>query len=758
MDNVVVNRDLSRHPLFDTMLVLHTELDTARNKIPAEEQIDLNVKPFEFEEQVSEFDLTLVGFEKTGTLGLKFQYSTKLFKKETVERWVRYFKNILSGIIDEPGAILSRLEIVPEEEKKRVLHEFNRTAADFPTGKTIPLLFEEQAARTPDLVALVEAAAGETQKMTYRELNEKSDGLAYGLRLKGAKPGTVVAVMGKGSVRLMVGLLGILKAGAAYLPLDPGYPAARLTYILRQADTPILLTREKPSEIRKKLSFEGDIAGFPGETPCEYRPTRGNIARAQDPAYVIYTSGTTGAPKGVLVRHRNAVNFITWITAAIPFSAGKTISAVTTISFDIFFVETLLPVTRGLTVVLGGENEQKDPRLPANLILTHGVDIVQVTPSRLRLLISTPGGRHCLGRVSELIVCGEAFPPNLLDDVKKVFTGRLYNGYGPTEATIFASVKDFSRSASPDPTIGTPIANTRIYILNPDTRVQPVGVPGELFIGGGGVAAGYLNNVELTAEKFIESPFIPGDRLYRTGDLARWLPNGEIEFLGRMDHQVKIRGFRIELEEIEEQLLAREEIEEAVVVSKNDRGGDNYLAAYIVPSSRGDTGFPGISALREYLAQRLPGYMLPAYFIPLETLPLTPNGKIDRKALPDPGRDRPELKETFAEAGTVLEKTIAAAWKDVLKLDNVGIDDNFFELGGNSLAVVALNSRLEETLGEDIPVVAMFRYRTVRSFIRYLKKEVDAGELTGDRSGALEKGEARKRKKMQMRRKGTQRI
>jgi len=725
IDKLNVDRDISRNPIFDIMFILHG--------METRDSID---KLYSYEKKVSRFDLTLQGFESGENLFFRFEYCTKLFKEETIERFVGYFKNIVSSLIDHPHQKLWEIEIMPDMEKNQVLYAFNETSAEYPENKTIHALFEEQVERTPHHAAVVGTGTQGIQ-LSYKKLNEKSNQLANQLREKGVRPGIIVGILMERDIGMMIGLLAILKSGGTYLPLDPEYPEARMKYILRASGAGILLTQSNFIGKCDRFAFAGEVIDIFDENL--YLQNKNNPVENVDkvpstePAYVIYTSGSTGNPKGVVVRHRSAVNFITGMTSRIDFSPGKTILALTTISFDIFFLETLLPITCGMKVVIADEDQQKDPQLLEKVIIGLHVNMVQFTPSRLQLLLNLDADLACLQVVDQLLVGGEAFPVYLFEQVKEKFQGNIYNVYGPTETAIWSTVKDLSSSSSEKLTIGMPIANTQVYIVDKYSRLQPVGIAGELLIGGDGVAAGYLNNVELTAEKFIlphTSVSSVAKRVYKTGDLARWLVNGEIESLGRMDHQVKIRGFRIELEEIEDRLLKHRHIKEAVVVSLEDESGDKYLAAYIVPGPAMKEKEFEVSELREYLLKELPDYMIPSYFVQLEKMPLTPNGKIDRKTLPGPGGNRPKINVTYAPPKTDKEKIIARLWQDVLKVDKVGVNDNFFDLGGNSMNLIQLNSKLNEAFGEDIAVVDMFRYSTINSFLQFLDRgEKDAAML-----------------------------
>jgi len=731
-------------------------------------------EPFQKKNQnLDRFELVVILSLHNGRLQLQIKYPGPPGSHEIIKGFGQNLITTLEYILDNPTQEIGLLSILSPAEKNRLLYDFNRTEAVYPKDKTLHQLFEEQAKKTPGYTALVgahqeiEGTRGLTPlpvpiSITYRELNEQSHRLALKLKEKGVKPGTIAAIMVNRTLHLMVGLLGILKAGAAYLPLDPEYPEARIKYILEKSNASVLVTQKNLFNRykNKDMAYTGEMIDILHERlyreiPGEKIDDQEQHFSSKAPAYVIYTSGSTGNPKGVMVPHRNAVNFITGMISVIDFLPGKSILALTTISFDIFFLETLLPLTRGLKVVIAGEDQQKDPALLEQLLLNNQVNMVQFTPSRLQLLLNLRGNLQGLAWVEELMVGGEAFPSSLLEKVKEHFPGKIYNMYGPTETTIWSMVKELTHTPPGEITIGTPIANTRLYIVDRNNHLQPLGVTGELLIAGAGVALGYLNNVEFTADKFClrrssgtlfegtrghaplllevlkgtgkdynsHPPITPSPHypIYRTGDLARWLPTGEIEFLGREDHQVKIRGFRIELEEIEEQLMGFEGIKEAVVTAKTGKDGESYLTAYFVPAAPGKE--IEVSQLREYLSQKLPQYMIPSYFISLEKIPLTPNGKINRPALPVPDQSRPQLSTTYTAPKTDEEKIIAQLWKDVLDVDKVGIYDNFFDLGGNSMKLVRLSNKLKETLEKDIPVITIFRYPTIESLLQYLGQE-----------------------------------
>jgi amino acid adenylation domain-containing protein len=796
VNKVAQSRDTSHNPVFDVMFRLVTP-----QELKSDDAVNNETDIHQYIPKTSMFDLDLAARDLGRQIHFDLYYCTKLFKPATIKRFINYFQEIIALVSVDPGRRIRDMEVITQREKNQLLHRFNNTDTQYPQDKTIHELFREQVERIPDYVALVgsEGTRGLAPlptpiSITYQELNEKSHQLAMKLKQRGVKPGAIAAIMVNRTICMMVGLLGILKAGAAYLPLDPEYPQKRINYILANSNAEVLVVED--TSCASWLSFAPKVLlnmseGHHLDFPTSQLPSF-PASLPSSPAYVIYTSGSTGNPKGVMVQHKNAVNFITGMASVIDFLPAKSILALTTISFDIFFLETLLPITCGMKVVIADEAQQKDPQLLEKIILHQKVNMLQLTPSRLQLLLSFKDDLQYLSSAGELIVGGEAFPVHLFEQVREKFTGKIYNVYGPTETTIWSTIKDLTRCSPGELTIGAPIANTRVYIVDRHSRLQPLGVAGELLIGGDGAATGYLNSPELTAEKFdhdlwvnafgarethelpqltrINQKFLwggsrcftgtvftksapPGRRrqkTYRTGDLARWLSSGEIEFLGRIDYQVKIRGFRVELEEIREQLVKYPDIKEAVVVTKVNKNNDKYLAAYIVPMNPDKEKEPDIESLTRYLARQLPHYMIPSHFIPLEKIPLTPNGKIQRSALPEPGESRLKTGMTYVEPATAEEKIIADIWKEVLGVETIGVNDNFFNLGGNSLDVVRVNQRLQEAFSRNIPVVEQFRYLTVAALTRYLVQEED-GVPKKDRSKVLIRGEQDKRKRLQMR-------
>jgi amino acid adenylation domain-containing protein len=744
-----LRRHLDRNPLFDTLFVMQ---NIEMEPIVLE---GLEVTPYPFDIPTSKFDISLITIETSEGFLFQIEYCTRLFRQETVEQLSRHFVTLLEAVVTHPELALNQVEILSFLEKEQLIHDFNDTYADYPKDKTIHELFAAQVKRTPDHVALVEIhETHEKPKknhnmsyISYKELNEKSNQLEQILQEKGVYSGDIVALSVNRSISMIIGIMGILKVGGAYLPIDPDFPEERIDFMLKDSNAQVLLVDD--TSCASLLSFaprallnlsEGHHLNFPtSQLPSFPASLPSSLA------YIIYTSGSTGKPKGVAIEHENVMNFITAMKAEIDFLPGKTILALTTISFDIFLLETLLPLICGLKIVIASENHQKDPRLLTELIMDNKIDVLQVTPSRLKLILQGSGNLECLSRLSELIIGGEELPGDLYEKLKEKNTGQLmkiYNGYGPTETTVYSSFKYLNPDR--EITIGKPIKNTYIYIVDKDDNLLPVGAAGELCIGGAGVCRGYLNNPELTAEKFDQdkinkkllrgrpdasrggflekSP--PGRRrhkIYRTGDLAKWLADGEIEFLGRIDHQVKIRGFRIEIGEIESRLLEHKKVKEAVVIA-GEKNGDKYLCAYIVPCNTGALKkTSSLSAeLREFLSVKLPGYMVPSYFMELAEIPLTFNGKVDRKALPEP---EAREKGAYTAPRHRIEKTLAGIWAEALEIQgDIGIDANFFHLGGHSLKATMMLAKIHEIFNVVIPMIDLFKKPTIRELSEYITK------------------------------------
>ncbi|MGW2714777.1 non-ribosomal peptide synthetase, partial [Streptomyces sp. NPDC001356] len=615
----------------------------------------------------------------SGVLG----YRTDLFERATAERMAGHLATLACSAGDTPGRQLSALEMLTRPERHRILDEWNGPRSAFP-DTTVHRLVEERTALQPDAVALEHGG----RRITYRELDERAEGLARYLAERGVGPGTLVAVCLDHGPDLVCALLGVLKSGAAYVPLDPAYPAERLRYMVEDSAAPVVVTQSAHAGLfapgTALLLADREWPAGTGTAPAV-------TAGPDDVAYVIYTSGSTGRPKGVRVAHRGVVNYLHWCDRNYPPAPGARTGSLlcSSAAFDLTVTALFLPLVQGLCLVVPRPEPGRTVFDAAVDIVASGVPIsfLKATPSHLEVLtarLEQDGVRH---RIATVVAGGEDLTPALAHRVLELGTGdtAIVNEYGPTEATVGNVV---SRTVSVDPAadhvpMGRAIDNTEVYVVGAHGEVQPVGVPGELLIGGVNVALGYLGRPELTARRFVPHPFSadPEARVYRTGDLVKWLPDGRLVYLGRMDDQVKLRGHRVELGEIENALLSRPDVAAATVVVREDVPGDKRLVAYLVPAG-GAT--PAAARLRAALARELPAHMVPARYVLLERLPLTPNGKVDRRALPAPEGHRPDVSAAFAAPRTPTQRVVAGIWAELLGVDAVGVDDDFFELGGHS--------------------------------------------------------------------------
>lgn len=649
--------------------------------------------------------LALETLELEAGIRCDFKYAPELYDAASMARMAGHFRRLLHLIVADPDKRLGALDILGASERHQLLVEWNNTAAECPRS-TIQQMFEAQAARTPDTLALL---YGDLQ-LTYADLNRHANQLAHYLRGQGVGPDVLVGICATRSLEMMVGLIGILKAGGAYMPLDPSYPPDRLAFMINDAKPMVLLTQQHLKPILgvyankiKTLCLDTqstELASFSGTNP-KHTVDPANLA------YVIYTSGSTGRPKGTCITHQAAINLLIALVNRVYKNIGNgkglRVGVNASISFDASVQQWLL-LLKGATLYLIPEQIRHDPQLLASMIGPWQLDVLDCTPAQLPLLLPT-GDSVRLAR--NFLIGGEAIDPQMWKTLKDLNGQQFYNVYGPTEATVDTLICDI-QAAGDVPVLGQPIDNTQLYLLDSDLNPVPIGVVGELHIGGEGLARGYLNRPELTAEKFIPNPFsnTPGARMFKSGDLARYLPDGSIEYLGRIDHQVKIRGFRIELDEIETALATLPGIRQAVVVAKEDRPGDKQLVGYLV----GRTGevMPDRAEVRGLLLQFLPDFMVPKHFVGLPSLPLTPNGKLDRKALPGP--DLLQRGTEYLAPGTVTETTLAGIWSDVLKLDCIGSEDDFFELGGHSLLTTQVAARMREVFGVELPLRTLFEH------------------------------------------------
>ncbi len=708
VDQLNLQRDLSRNPLFDVMFILqdHGNLQ--------EEMGDSPIKPYPFENKVSKFDLTLNAIETFRGINCVLEYSTDLFTKETMTGFVNHLLVLIEQIIERPESKLADLEILTELEKEELISGLNATEREYPQHKSVQQLFEEQVQRTPDSTALTFAE----ESLTYTQLNARANRLAHYLRGRGVGRDTIVGLWTERSPELIVGQLGVLKAGGAYLPLDFEYPLERIKYMLTDSEASILVTN---SQSLKGLEFTGQVIDFAdGEIYREDSDNPERINQSDDLAYVIYTSGSTGKPKGVMIGHRAVHNLIIGVTERIDFTAGKRFFSVTSFSFDIFVLETLLTLSRGLWVVLATPEEQLDPEQLNNALLKHSIQLVQMTPSRMKLLLSS-GKDSGLSDLQVILIGGEPFPEDLLKELRRVTSARIYNMYGPTETTVWSTIKELTTAE--EVTIGEPIANTGTYVLDSGLHLVPRKVIGELYITGDGLARGYYRQPELTADRFIPDPFVPGSKMYRTGDLVRRTTTNDLQFIGRIDHQVKIRGYRIETGEIEALLLEHPQISQSVVIDAVDESGDKYLLAYLV-----STGEEEVGELRQYLKNVLPEYMVPSRFVFIEEMPLTANGKIDRRGLVEPEESVLGEKEYLPPEDEIEEKLLEI-WKANLGREQIGVLDNFFELGGHSLKATYMIAQVYKHLKVNLPLREVFYKPTIRELAGYIKASRQDGSF-----------------------------
>ncbi len=697
-----LTRDMSRNPLFDVMFAMQ---NMDKNQLQLGETI---IKEYKTYNRISKFDMTLFAVEIESDIELSIEYCTKLFNKGTIERVYKHLKNIIEKIVKNQNIHLKEIEIITEEEKQQILANFNDTKAAYPGNKTIQQLFEEQAKRTPDNIALV----FEDKQLTYRELDEKSNQLARELRIREVGSESIVGIMVERSLEMVIGMLGILKSGGAYLPIDLEYPQERIEFMLKDSNVRILLAQSwvNTSYIKGKeiLNLDSIIMSDKDKSSLQL------VNNSSSLAYAIYTSGSTGMPKGVLIEHKAIVNTLNWRVNQYKFNSDDIVLQIPSFSFDSSVEDIFTPLLSGAQLHIIRAEDRLNIRYIGNYISSKKITHFLAVPSFFKTLLDEVYKQ--LKSLKSVTIAGESFSHSLVQEhYSKLPDTKLYNEYGPTENSVCSTVYEFSKDCS-NVTIGRPIHNCECYIINKYGNLQPIGVPGELCVSGVGLARGYMNRSELTTEKFVDNPFRENTKMYRTGDLARWLPNGNIVFLGRADYQVKIRGFRIELGEIENKLLSHKEIKEAVVIAREDNKGQKYLCGYIAANGELEAG-----ELKAHLSKELPDYMIPAFFIYLEKLPLTANGKIDRKVLME--LDIKVSTETEYEAPrNEIEETLLEIWKKILGIERIGINDNFFELGGHSLKATSLSAKIHKQLNAEVPLKEIFKTPTIKQIAEYINK------------------------------------
>jgi amino acid adenylation domain-containing protein/non-ribosomal peptide synthase protein (TIGR01720 family) len=719
VDGLEIERSLSYNPLFQVMFALQ---NAPLNSL---ELPHLKAQYLAVKHQRIKFDLSLIleeiETEQGSYLEGFWEYDSDLFTVERITRMVGHFQTLLKGIVANPQQTVRELPLLTESEKQQLLVEWNQTQQDYPQNLCIHQLFEAWVEQTPDAIALIFKG----EQLTYRELNSKANQLANYLQTLGVKPETLVGICIEPSLEMIVGILGILKAAGAYVPIDPTYPSERIAYMLDDSQLAVLLTQEKlvtslPQHQAQVICLDSDWK----EISTESKSSPITSLTPENLAYVIYTSGSTGKPKGVLVAHRGLCNLSQAQIKLFDVQPDSCVLQFASISFDASIWEIVMALCAGARLYLGTREELQPGQPLLQLLQEQEITHLTLVPSALTALSS-----ENLPALQNIIVAGEPCPPSLV--IQWASGRRFFNAYGPTESTVCATVAQCFEDMDVLP-IGRPIANTKIYILDRYLQPVPIGVPGELHLASVGLAKGYLNRPELTDSKFIANPFSQklSDRLYKTGDLVRYGNDGQIEFVGRIDDQVKIRGFRIELGEIESVLNQHPQVKDAIVIVKEDELKTKRLYGYFIPKTEALT----FQELRQFIQDRLPDYMIPAFLIPLESFPLTPNGKVDRRALPLPKINPNEL-ENYATPSTKNEQILAQIWQEVLGLKTISINDNFFELGGDSILAIQIIAKANQE-GLEITPKQLFGYQTIAQLAILAETtaatEIDQGLVTGE--------------------------
>ncbi|MCP5052204.1 MAG: amino acid adenylation domain-containing protein, partial [bacterium] len=772
VDHLVKDRDTSRNPLFDVMFSL-SNMEAQTGDIPVVEMAELKISPYESHHRTAKFDLSLNCIEAGERIDCAFEYRTRLFKQKTIQRFRNYFLEIVSAVTVNTGAALAEITIISEQERHQLLYAFNDTQADYPLDKTLHQLFEEQAGRTPTAIAVVASreipATEKTDRLSYRQLNGKAGQLAHRLREKGVTPDTIVGIMTERSLEMILGIMGILKSGGAYMPIDPASPSKRVDYMLRDSGAKVIVTNDLMVDGLDGLIVNRlNSSGGPTDQPINQQ-----TGKPTNLSYVLYTSGSTGKPKGVMIDHSSAVNLVYGLEERIYRRAHSPlhVALVAPYVFDASVQQIFGSLSLGHRLVIVPEATRTDGGGLLEFYRHHRIHLTDGTPMHLQLMaefmlensVSPPES------LRYLLIGGEALPGDVVKKFFDVFRHghpqtphpvTIINLYGPTECAVDSTSYGITREPHSDRNtpdfpltipIGVPMPNVRVVVLSPYGTLQPLGVPGELALDGAGVGRGYLNQPELTAERYLEINISPlgneislirnkvsllrrkisviGNKMYKTGDLVRWLHDGNIEFLGRLDHQVKVRGYRIELGEIENQLRNHEQLKDAVVVTHRDKHGTNRLCAYYIPVL-GDVVSPSegvdLTELRHYLSRLFPDYMIPSYFMALEKLPLNSSGKIDRNALPEPV---PEAGEGYVAPRDVIEKKLVDIWMEILEIRSsraVGIDTGFFQLGGQSLTAMYMAGKIHKTFNVRLTLQEVFRAPRIRELAQLIKNMPEA--------------------------------
>lgn len=695
-------RNLSQNPLYEVMFVLQ---NTPKN---VQEVSGLTLRTLDFDSGTSQLDIFLSMFESQEELTGCLEYNTDIFDATTISQFINNYQTLLENILANPEQRICELSLLTPAEQEQLLFNFNQTSAEY-KNLSLNQVFEQQVELTPDSIALIH----ESEKVTYSQLNHQANQLANYLQKHGVTKETLVGICLERSIDMVVGILAILKAGGTYIPLDPSYPVERLNFMLLDSQVSILISQQK---ILEKLSLSSskivcldiqkdEIAQQNPENPI-------NISKPEHLAYIIYTSGSTGTPKGVLGTHRGTVNGLHWLWKTYPFSPEEVCCQKTAISFVDSVWEIFAPLLQGIPTVIISNVTLLDPQLFVEALAHHKVTRIILVPSFLRLLLDNY--HHLTKKLSQLklwITSGEALSINLAKTFREFMPfAKLINLYGSSEVSANATYYDTTllQDQANSVPIGRPIDNTQAYVLNQNLQPTPVGVFGELYIGGDGLARGYLHRPELNQERFIDNPFIPGTKLYKTGDLVRYLSDGNLEYLGRHDEQVKIRGFRVELSEIAAVITQHPDVQDSVVIAVNDAEENQRLIAYVVTDKQHIA-----TQLLPYLQQKLPSYMLPSAFVVLDALPLTPNGKVDKRSLPTDEVIRPNTGKTLIAPRNFTELSLVKLWENLLNTSSIGVTDNFFNLGGHSFLAVRLMAQIQDRFGHNLSLSTLFENPTI---------------------------------------------
>jgi len=711
-------RTLSYSPLVQVLLAYQPSLP----ELPA----NWTCSQMDVQTYTSKFDLSVEIDERTEGLVGRFVYNTDLFEDATIIRMIGHLETLLEGIVAHPEQHIEKLPLLKEDERRTILVDWNATQVAYPESACLHQLIEEQVERTPQAIAV----SFEQERLTYHELNKRANQLAHHLRELGVGPDVLVGVCMQRSLELVVGLLAILKAGGAYVPVDPDYPQDRITFMLEDAQAPVLLTQSHL--LGQFPASQAQVVCVDTDWPIIARQASENMEREVQPhhlAYVIYTSGSTGRPKGAMNTHRAICNRLLWMQDAYHLTSQDRVLQKTPFSFDVSVWEFFWPSLTGAHLVVARPGGHKDPVYLAELLRTQEITTLHFVPSMLQVFLEE-ARHHTFPKLRRVICSGEALSAELQDRFFTLMQAELHNLYGPTEAAVDVTYWQCQKTPGQRIVpIGRPIANIQIHILDPLLQPVPIGVAGELHIGGIGLARGYLNRPELTAQKFIDDPFATeaGARLYKTGDLARYLPDGTIEYLGRLDHQIKIRGFRIELGEIEAVLESHSAVREAAVVVREDAPGDKRLVAYVTLQV-GETA--SIPVLQQHLQQQLPAFMVPSAFVLLEKMPISSNGKLDRRALPAPEITRVSSEDAYVGPTSLVQAQLVQIWEELLDVRPIGIKDNFFSLGGHSLLAARLIEKIHQACGKRLALATLFAGPTIEQLANALTEDMSSTDYT----------------------------